>query len=307
MKTVFTNSEVPHIWAQQNQPSGRGSNIFFEGETIYSYGRHFPMATIKGNDVFFTKRSYSVSTGKHLSRTQGAISHKNIIWVYEVPVGDFKYLTSTHEKNMAKWKQAIKTLFEQLGNKKNRDVQGRINLINRQIEQLNIYCAYFKLKVKDSELKSLLKIATAPDFVEQARTAKEKENAANEKKMKQAAKAYDQYISLWRDYKDEEIKELPAKIKDLCNLYRQNQQSFTRLRFNSGANRLETSKGVQIPAEIAKRAYIQLNGCMEGSCKDISVPVMDYTITETGKDYIKAGCHTIPKSDVQYIANLLNW
>lgn len=307
MKTVFPNNEVPHVWAQQTQNEGRGSNIYFEGPTIYSYGRHFPMATIKGNDVFFTTRSYSNTTAKHLSRTRGAISHKNIIWVFEVPVGDFKYLSSTHEKNLNYWKGNIKSLFDELGNKKNRDIQGRINGINREIEQLNTYCQYFKLKVKDSELKSLLTIAAAPDFVEQARAAKEKANAATEKKMKQAAKAFEQYITLWREYKDEEIKELPAKVKELCNFYTQNQTSFTRLRFNSGANRLETSKGVQIPAEIAKRAYIQLNGCMKGSCKDISVPVMDYTITETGKDYIKAGCHTIPKSDVKYIASLLKW
>jgi hypothetical protein len=46
---------------------------------------------------------------------------------------------------------------------------------------------------------------------------------------------------------------------------------------------------------------------MEGSCKDINVPVLNYTITETGKDYIKAGCHTIPKTDVKYIAELLKW
>ncbi len=81
----------------------------------------------------------------------------------------------------------------------------------------------------------------------------------------------------------------------------------THLRFNKDQNRVETSKGVQIPVEIAKRAYIQLNGCMEKSCKGLAVPVLHYTITETGKDYIKAGCHTIPKEDVRYIANLLNW
>ncbi len=150
-------------------------------------------------------------------------------------------------------------------------------------------------------------MAASPDFINVARQSSEKEAAARAAKMKQAIKAYDQYIALWRGYKDEEIKELPEKIKSLCNFYSNNKQSFTRLRFNTGTNRVETSKGIQIPAEIAKRAYIQLNGCMEGSCKDISVPVMDYTITETGKDYIKAGCHTIPKEDVNYIANLLNW
>src|SRR5687768_2307948 len=109
MKQVFNNSEVPHIWAQQSQPSGRNSNgnIYFEGATIYSYGRHFPMATIEGNDVFLTKKTYSNSTAKHLNKTWSAISHKNIIHCFEVPL---KYnnnkplnkqeLFTTHESNI---------------------------------------------------------------------------------------------------------------------------------------------------------------------------------------------------------------
>lgn len=37
MKKVFsTHSEVAHIWAQQNQREGEASNMFFEGDTIYS-------------------------------------------------------------------------------------------------------------------------------------------------------------------------------------------------------------------------------------------------------------------------------
>lgn len=307
MKKVFPNNEVPHIWALQNQSEGRGSNIYFEGATIYSYGRHFPMATIKGDDVFFTTRSYSNTTAKHLSRTRGAISHKNIIYVYEVPVGNFQYLADTHEKNLNYWKGNIKSLFDELGNKKNRDIQGRINGISRQIEQLNIYCQYFKLKVKDSELKRLLKIAASPDFIEQARQLKDKANAAAEKKMKEAEKAYEQYITLWREYKEEEIKEMPDKMKTLANYYNNQKAAYTRLRFNREQNRVETSKGVQIPEQIAKRAYIQLNGCMAAACNQIAVPVMNYTITKTTKEAIIAGCHTIPKADIQYIANLLNW
>ncbi len=220
---------------------------------------------------------------------------------------NLKYASSEHESNLNKWKKAIKAVFEELGNKKIRDTQSRINNINYLIEELSTYCQYFKLKVKDSELKALLTIAKQPDFIDKAREAKDKLNAANERKMKQAAKAYELYLKLWRAYDSEGLQDMPAKTKELCNYYQNNAASFTRLRYNTAENRLETSKGVQIPAEIAKRAFIQLNGCMEGICKSINVPVLHYTITETTKDYIKAGCHTIPKTDINYIANLLNW
>lgn len=311
MKQVFNTNEVAHIWANNpEQQNGRNSagNFYFTGPTIYSYDGHFPIATICGNDVFFTMRSYSNTTAKHIGKARGAISHKNIIWVNDVPTGDFKYLSSTHENNIQYWKRQIKAFFAELGNKKIRDTQSRVNAIARNIEQLNTYCQYFKLPIKDKELKSLIKLSERPDFITAARTAKEKESKAAELKMKQAAKAYEKYLEYWRCFSEDQAKEeLSEKTKSLCNYYINNTSAFTRLRYNEAENRLETSKGVQIPAEVAKRAYFALNGCMEGICKDISVPILSYTITETGKDYIKAGCHTIPKSDVLYIANLLGW
>jgi hypothetical protein len=307
MKQVFNTNEVAHIWANQQQNEGRNSagNFYFRGQTIYSYGGHFPIATINDNTVFFTLRSYSNTTAKHIQKARAAVSHKTIIYCIDVPE-NFKYLTAVHEANLNYWKKNIKAMFAELGNKRNK-AESRVNTIGYNVAQLQAYCSYFKMPVKDKELKDLLKLAASPDFVNEARQAGEKAAELTAKRMKQAVKAFEQYISLWREYKDEEIKELPSKVKDLCNFYNNNQQAFTRLRYNTAENRLETSKGVQIPAEIAKRAYIQLNGCMEGNCKDISVPVLHYTITETTKDTIKAGCHTIPKTDITYIANLLKW
>lgn len=306
MKKVFNNNELAHIWAGQTQSEGRAGSFYFYGKTIYSYGSHFPIATMDGNNVLFTKRTYSNTTAKHIGLTRRAISHKTIIYCYDVPT-NLKYASTEHENNLNRWKREIKSLFDELGNKKIRNTQDRINGINSLISELNTYCQYFKLPIKDKELKAFIKLANDENFLTIAREAKAKKMVADEKKMKQAAKAFEQYIALWRAYDDEAIKELPENVKALCNYYQNNQQSFTRLRYNTDQNRLETSKGVQIPADIAKRAFIQLNGCMEGTCNKISVPVLSYTITETTKEYIKAGCHTIPKEDVRYIANLLKW
>lgn len=306
MRTKFNNNELAHIWAAQSQNEGTAGSFYFRGNTIYSYGSHFPIATMVGHDVLFTKRTYSNTTAKHIGLTRRAISHKNLIYCYDVPV-NLSYATTEHENNLNRWKREINSLFNELGNKKIRDIQSRVNGINSLINELNTYCQYFKLKVKDSELKTLLKLAASPDFIEQARAAKEKANIAAEKKMKQANKAYEIYLKLWRAYDTEGLNNMPDNIKTLCRYYSNNAASFTHLRYNAAENRLETSKGVQIPAEIAKRAYIQLNGCIEGKCDSISVPVMGYTITKTTNEAIIAGCHTIPKTDIKYIATLLNW
>lgn len=33
MRKTFPNRQLAHVWAQQSQPEGRGSNFYFEGPT----------------------------------------------------------------------------------------------------------------------------------------------------------------------------------------------------------------------------------------------------------------------------------
>jgi hypothetical protein len=78
MKNVFSNSQLAHVWAQQNQSSGRnsGNTMYFRDSSIYSYGSHYLAARIyNGNTVLINEYRYSVSTGKHLSHIWDATSH----------------------------------------------------------------------------------------------------------------------------------------------------------------------------------------------------------------------------------------
>lgn len=73
---VFPTEEVPHLWMHQSQesatnPKGRHAshgNLYFEKETIYSYGSHFPIAMHvtegKKKAILFTTNSYSNTTAK---------------------------------------------------------------------------------------------------------------------------------------------------------------------------------------------------------------------------------------------------
>ena len=76
-----------HAWAHALQPRGRASNLYFEGKTIFSYGSHFPIATIAGDIVFFTIRKYSPTTAQHKAIALSAVSHKKLVYVACVPVG----------------------------------------------------------------------------------------------------------------------------------------------------------------------------------------------------------------------------
>lgn len=91
MKTVFTNRQCVHVWAQQSQSEGRSGNrnIFFHDRTIYSYGHHFPMAMFVKNTrgeeaVLITGEKYSSTTAGHVSAVWSAVRHKNCIGVFSL-------------------------------------------------------------------------------------------------------------------------------------------------------------------------------------------------------------------------------
>ena len=47
--TDMNNKMVAHLWANEQQESASGSNFFFKGASIYSYGRHFEAGRIVRN------------------------------------------------------------------------------------------------------------------------------------------------------------------------------------------------------------------------------------------------------------------
>lgn len=76
MRTVFNNSQCAHVWAQQNQPHGRGASVKFQGATFFSY--HTPIArfvrdALGAPVVLVTSESYSVTTAKHMGHVRRAV------------------------------------------------------------------------------------------------------------------------------------------------------------------------------------------------------------------------------------------
>ena len=67
--------------------TGTGSHIFIEGNTIYSYGYHFPIAIrLKDNIYLFNSRGYSFTTLKHKSYIKTALSSNTIIEILDCDI-----------------------------------------------------------------------------------------------------------------------------------------------------------------------------------------------------------------------------
>lgn len=66
-----TNQEVADAWAMGY--SAKSGTMFTDGETIYSYGYHFPIAKKVNGYVLFNHTRYSVTTSKHQCHVRRAM------------------------------------------------------------------------------------------------------------------------------------------------------------------------------------------------------------------------------------------
>lgn len=88
MKHVFSDrAMVAHLWAHQTQEDARfsGGNFYFNGNTIYSYGNHFPCGKVvhnrKGEKAYvLNSNSYSSTTSKHMWDVRSSIPYGELVF-----------------------------------------------------------------------------------------------------------------------------------------------------------------------------------------------------------------------------------
>jgi hypothetical protein len=125
-KFVFDTGEIPHLWAHRTQEEARNrqGNLYFNGDTIYSYGSHFPIARHAANEagersVLLTTATYSVTTSNHCSAVRSAIpSSLRVFRVPNVCRGRYSRTELTaheHEVNLADYAGQIENTRPHIG------------------------------------------------------------------------------------------------------------------------------------------------------------------------------------------------
>jgi hypothetical protein len=61
---------------RHNDFTGTHTPLFIEGDTLYSYGHHYPLAKRQEGGVWVNTQKYSVTTSKHASLVR-SLAHKN--------------------------------------------------------------------------------------------------------------------------------------------------------------------------------------------------------------------------------------
>lgn len=265
MKQVFSDiSHIAHLWANKLQDSARNSgNFYFDRNTIYSYGSHFPIAkhitNARGESaVLFTERNYSHTTTKHISVVRQAANHLNRIYCYNPE--------STHEQNFRSWANEAEGIAENLI--KAKKPEKYLAEISRIGHTANIYANFFDLEIP-ATLQAAISIGNKDEYLQ----FKEKKEAFAKAEALKAQK------ELEKRHKKELKKWLAGESH---RLYTHNGYDYLRL----SDNRIETTQAVQIPLEVGKRLWSKIkdNTLKEGE------KVLDYTVQEVGKN-IRIGCH----------------
>lgn len=292
MRTVLSsNNECAHIWASQSQALGRAGNVFFEGQIIYSYGHHFPVARFApeyGNVVLFTDRGYSNSTSKHKSLIRSAISSS-----YNVIYCDEPSRSPLH--NLDVWQRRVERLRIEFASKTHRMSRGNIAVeIFRACESAIVFCMALKIDQPEWCNESNEEM-TARDYVYElakAREAKREAKRAEENRLR-AIKAGER-LPLW-----EQGETVPTDGFHLLE---------TALRLKGDT--IETSKGARIPSADAIKLWpLLLRSHKTDKALDIglrSIQLGSYRFNSFDGHTLIVGCHTITWPQLEKMAVKLN-
>lgn len=284
MKRV--RKDVCHVWAHQLQSDARYGNIFFSGDTIYSYGTHFPIArhvTHKGKHVIlFTTRSYSVSTACHMNEVRGAIpAGIPVLYVSNPLEKPSKSDVEDYAKRIAYQSLVVTRAKSRMSSE--------LHILQRLVDEANLFCETFGFKQRftmpanTEEMK-----AVAAEYAAQKAKA-DKAKAAKERKEALAK------VELWK-----------AGQADYCRRV----DGYDFLRLSKTGKAVETSARAVVPVKdvkrVAKLIVRKVVAGQEWHTNGEVIPVGNYSVhSVSANGDVRIGCHTFARAEIERFAAVL--
>ena len=261
----YSHYDVAHRFATGIGERCNGGNVFFEGNTIYSYGHHFPMAIKFNGKLLYNDDTYSVSTSKHQGIVRGAC--RQYEFIHCATLNDFwpsnpKYFI---ERNLKCWSGQVKSILEGPMAKARKPEKYLAEILSI-VGKVERFCKFFKVRMP-SEFKVYSDTMDRERVLEVARETAKKEA---ERKKREELKAAEKFMNFERDYFSGE---------------------YQIVRLRTDKNRFETSMGVQIPFEIGREFYEKL----KADELKVGDQVVWYRVLKVGSE-IKVGCHTFKRA-----------
>ena len=279
MRTVLRNhDEVCHVWAQQTQSQGRAGNIFFEGKSIYSYGRHFEAARFMDSEtVLVNSYRYSVSTAQHLSLIRQAVRHKQVFTVPSM---------TDHRENVTYLIEQARDHFDRAKRARKR-AEWEMGHGREVVDDTRAYITKFRVAVPDSHVElwqalhtdTYLNSEVQAQLLAKARAAQ----AAEREATKQARIARER----------EEAERLEQWVRGEMGWGR-----FSAMRLRVKDDEVQTTHGARVPIIEARKLYRALKAGMNIEGQQVGY----YRVTRVTESELVVGCHNIPLSEVERIA-----
>lgn len=295
----MNNSEVAHVWAQQTKARATGSNFYFEGPHLYSYGRHFMVGRILPSGVaVLTSRSYSVTTARHIIYARQAVSHRTVVYCNDP--------ADTAGTNMRAARAEIADRLAWMQKKGIRQTtRDKLALRAQQIaDEANAYLA--ALPADERGDVAPIDVSNLQGLAEER--ARAIAAAATLQKERQAARMAEtlETLAKWRTgevLQSTGLYDLPAALR-----LRHVSQGVNLHAESAGPARIvETSHGASIPVADALKLWPIILRVKAGS-KDYTPgePLGNYRLTQIRTDgSIRVGCHDIAFSEIEGIAQAL--
>lgn len=305
----MNNQQIAHLWTTGTKERAKGSNFFFEGDTIFSYGNHFPIARrINENLYLITERGYSVSTSRHICYTRRAIpGHARVFPVAKRP--DSSFVTIKGEKM-----EQAKRMFEGMEVKSPvKTYQNAVALSLFIRDTLDLF-AWLKGCDKDfnswneaMELEGILGKAELVreinrEAFELSEAKKEAQREAREGKRRERMKrqlelermeaeklaplwrAGEKFIYTWK------LRNLPPMLRII-------------------GEKVQTSHGAEVTIDEAKRAFsfivAKINRGEAWHRNGETCPVGPFSLVSIDAEFVTVGCHKFTVEEVLNFGKLI--
>ncbi len=301
----MNNQMVAHNWANQTNKGKRGSNFFYDGKSIYSYGYHFEVGRIveteKGNEiVLLNNASYSVSTNRHQSYARQACNH---IESFTLPLNKDARLPFTNYNFVEFFNHYGNIVIESSKKAMRSRKYGDLHLKDavKAVDDWNKLRSYFP-----SLCEGIKRLTLPSDIQIKKLNDKDKAERAKERKEKQAR--IEREENAWLNYEQNYVSGTARCLlrQRMINSNRNGNQSFapeSRL-----VDEVETSQGARVPLQDAKLFFNAIKRFKDSpkTCLD-RFKVGNFRLSNLTPKGANIGCHFIAWSEMERFANQMGW
>jgi len=296
------------------QDFARNSNntLYFEGDTIYSYGSHFPIATHVTNAanepaILFTTDTYSVTTARHISYVRRAIPNHATVFNVELCTIRKSDGKQPYRDMFKAYKDQIPDAAERVTRARSRRWQYEDELKDL-IEEANRFNAFFRLGYKPIECPNTKDgLRHLIGEVTKARIA---ESQARERAARKVREQIEEERKRQRAEDEPKLRQwLSGTGVYFPESWRHSGTDYLRVQPTENTT-VETSKGAYVPLDHVKKALpVVLRILKEGKhwrSNGHTIHLGPYSLDEITTDgKVLVGCHCFTQAEVERFAATL--